>query len=324
MQAWARETTEDGRHGGQSLRHPGSSQRAPRQSTPNRETDQPSGASAAEPGRLGHGIQASEPVELRGPETAGKGGEEDGQTTHTAQSGTPTGRTKGPTPDPRATDVCQQTNVRGSHGSSGSSSPSRRVGQDRKQEREGKGDSRSGGGKEAHQAQGSRPFRRPAYRIGQTVQRRRNPAPTVLQFGRISAAINIALFKAKAPAHVRIEVIRRSAKGSLTATAIPGADAKILLHFREEILQAARNHDHDIVDVRSNENWPRLKVLVPVAPYCEPDGLEALKEEIEAENGGIEVTTRVRWLKPWALIRQHQPPWPRSSSRYGTGNRPSN
>jgi len=79
----------------------------------------------------------------------------------------------------------------------------------------------------------------------------------------------------------------------------------MLLHFREEILQEARNYDQDIVDARSNENWPRLKVLVPVAPYCEQNGLDILKEEIEAENGDVEVTTRVRWLKP---IRQHQPP----------------
>jgi len=48
--------------------------------------------------------------------------------------------------------------------------------------------------------------------------------------------------------------------------------------------------------------------MVPVAPYCERDGLDILKEVIEAENDGVEVTTRVRWLKPWALIRQHQPP----------------
>jgi len=135
-----------------------------------------------------------------------------------------------------------------------------------------------------------------------------NPAPNDLLCGRITAAVNIALFKAKAPAHVRIQTIRRSAKGNLTASATPGADAKMLLHFRETILQAARNHDHDIVDVRSNENWPRMKVLVPVAPYCEMTGLDALKEEIEAENEGVEITTRIRWLKPWALIRQHQPP----------------
>ena len=135
-----------------------------------------------------------------------------------------------------------------------------------------------------------------------------NPAPNTLQLGRITSAINIALFRAKAPAHVRIEAIRSSAKGNLTASAAPGADAKMLLHFRELILQAARSHDNDIVDVRSNENWPRLKVMVPVAPYCERDGLEMLKEVIEAENDGTEVTTRIRWLKPWALIRQHQPP----------------
>jgi len=49
-------------------------------------------------------------------------------------------------------------------------------------------------------------------------------------------------------------------------------------------------------------------MLVPVAPYCERDGLEQMKEEIEAENEGITVTTKVRWLKPWALIARHQPP----------------
>ena len=113
-----------------------------------------------------------------------------------------------------------------------------------------------------------------------------NPAPNQLQLGRITSAINIALYKAKAPAHVRIKTARCSAKGNLTATATPGGDAKMLLHFREMILQAARKHDNDVVDVRSNENWPRLKVMVPVAPYCEREGLDNLKEVIEAENEG--------------------------------------
>jgi len=52
----------------------------------------------------------------------------------------------------------------------------------------------------------------------------------------------------------------------------------MLLHFRETISQAARNHDSDIVDVWSNENWPRLKDLLPVTPYCEQSGLDILKE----------------------------------------------
>jgi len=49
-------------------------------------------------------------------------------------------------------------------------------------------------------------------------------------------------------------------------------------------------------------------MLTPVAPYCERDGLEQMKVEIEAEDEGITVTTKVRWQKPWALIARHQPP----------------
>ena len=119
---------------------------------------------------------------------------------------------------------------------------------------------------------------------------------------RITSAINIALSKAKAD---------RSSQALGQGQPYCGGhhrgrrqNARTLL---ETILQAARNHDRDIVDVRSNENWLRLKTLVPVAPYCERDGLELLKEEIEAENDGVEVSTRVWWLKPWAQIRQHQP-----------------
>jgi len=39
----------------------------------------------------------------------------------------------------------------------------------------------------------------------------------------------------------------------------------MLLGFKETILQAARNHDQIIVEVRANENWQRLKMYMPVA-----------------------------------------------------------
>ena len=55
----------------------------------------------------------------------------------------------------------------------------------------------------------------------------------------MTAAINIALHKANAPAHIRIEPVKRSAKGNLTAAATIGAGANMLLFFKEVILQAA-------------------------------------------------------------------------------------
>jgi len=79
-----------------------------------------------------------------------------------------------------------------------------------------------------------------------------NPAPNDLVCRRMTAAVNIALHKV-APAHVRIDPIRRSPKDNLTAAAALRADANMLLAFKETILQAARNHDQSIVEIRANE-----------------------------------------------------------------------
>lgn len=132
-------------------------------------------------------------------------------------------------------------------------------------------------------------------------------ATTDVECRQITGAINVALCAAGAPAHIRIELVKRSEKGNLTAAAVIGADAAMLLHFKEVILRAARVHDRSVVDITNNENWQRLKVLVPVAPYSERSGLDQLKAEIEAENEGVEVKGRIRWLQPWAKLRHEQP-----------------
>jgi len=92
-----------------------------------------------------------------------------------------------------------------------------------------------------------------------------NPAPNDLGCRRMTAAINIALHRAAAPPHIRIEPVKRSAKGNLTAAAVMGADASMLLFFKEAILQTSRSHDQDIAEVRANENWQRLETFVPAA-----------------------------------------------------------
>lgn len=65
----------------------------------------------------------------------------------------------------------------------------------------------------------------------------------------MTAAINIALHKV-AQAHVRID----PSQGQLTTAASLGADANMLLVFKEIILQAARNHDQSIAEIQANEN----------------------------------------------------------------------
>jgi len=69
----------------------------------------------------------------------------------------------------------------------------------------------------------------------------------------MTAAIDIALHKV-APAHVRINPIRHSPKGT-SRRQRQWADSSMLLTSKEAILQAARNHDQSIVEIK---NWHSL------------------------------------------------------------------
>jgi len=105
-------------------------------------------------------------------------------------------------------------------------------------------------------------------------------AITLAQRGRVTNAINLALFTA-APknAHIRVEQVRCSPKGTLTVSATMGADAEMLLLFKEQILEAANRAEPSIVDVGMNEQWDKLKM------FREQWRMEEFATCLEAENG---------------------------------------
>jgi len=101
-----------------------------------------------------------------------------------------------------------------------------------------------------------------------------------------AAFVNIALSKV-APGHVRTEAFKISSRGGLSTVARTGASAVMFLHFKKELIEAARRANNAIVNVIANENWAELKILVSYERYQEVNGLAVLREEIEAENAGV-------------------------------------
>jgi len=130
--------------------------------------------------------------------------------------------------------------------------------------------------------------------------------PLVDQTVEITSATNIALHLARAPGHIRIERLQKSKKGTLTAAAAKGATAGMVIKFKETILKAIRKYDPAIVDLRTNEDWSRVKVHgIELGRYGKsPDGLRILRQEIEAENPGVIVPMAVQWIRPWKTINE--------------------
>ena len=80
----------------------------------------------------------------------------------------------------------------------------------------------------------------------------------------------------------------------------------MLLHFRKEIIEAARRADKVIINVVTSETWAELKILVPYAQYRGGSGLAELRERIEAENKGVVVPPfSMRWMRSKRIIEQY-------------------
>jgi len=93
-----------------------------------------------------------------------------------------------------------------------------------------------------------------------------------LTVNQITSHINNSLSKV-APPHVRTEKFKVSRRGVLSTTARRGASAAMLLHFKKELIEAVRKGDDAIINVRSNESWVELKILVPYAAYRDEEGI---------------------------------------------------
>jgi hypothetical protein len=117
--------------------------------------------------------------------------------------------------------------------------------------------------------------------------------------GSVAGLVNVALSKV-APAHIRTEACRISERGTLTTTVRFGASAVMLLHFKKEIIEAARKADNTIINVITCESWVELKILVPYDLYWGKDGLGPIREAIEAENEGVVIPPfSMKWMRAW-------------------------
>jgi len=117
--------------------------------------------------------------------------------------------------------------------------------------------------------------------------------------------VNIALSKV-APPYIRTEAFKISAPGRITTMARAGASAAMLLHFKKEIIEAARQADKAIINVVVNETWTELKILVLYAQYQQDNGLAALRERIKAKNEGVVIPPfSIRWMCSKRIIEQH-------------------
>jgi len=120
-----------------------------------------------------------------------------------------------------------------------------------------------------------------------------------------TAQVNIALSKV-APPHVRTEAFKISPQGRLTTAAQAGASVAMLLVFKREIIEVAKQADRAIINVVANETWVELKILVPYTQYRHDAGLADLRERIEAENEGVVIPPfSMRWMRAKRQIVQH-------------------
>ena len=121
---------------------------------------------------------------------------------------------------------------------------------------------------------------------------------TMAQKARITTAINKALFAAAPTStHIRVEFVRCSPKGTITASAAMGADAKMLMLFRKQILEAANKTEPTIIDVGTNETWKKLKIMgVPYEVFRSADGMKEIASCLEIENALV-VPFAPRWLR---------------------------
>lgn len=87
--------------------------------------------------------------------------------------------------------------------------------------------------------------------------------------------------------------------GGQTLTTTPKCSGQMIIKYREMIIAAARGEDRSIVDLVTNETWQRIKLHgVPLSRYLTASsaGLDRLRDELEAENGGLKIPLTIRWL----------------------------
>jgi hypothetical protein len=123
-----------------------------------------------------------------------------------------------------------------------------------------------------------------------------------------TAAINNCLYLKNAPQFHCVVKVARNAKGTITATTVPGVDATTLLHlYCNEILNAIWEVDRGVTDVKELDKWVHLKVHgIPLNRFMGrgTQGVQKLQLEIQANHEGVEVLPGIHWLGKAGSIKE--------------------
>ena len=83
--------------------------------------------------------------------------------------------------------------------------------------------------------------------------------------------------------------------------------AEIFLKYKEIAIRAARTECACVTNISTNETWTRVKIHgVPLEAYTEKESYSTgrLREELMAENTGLEIPMAMRWLGNLAHIKK--------------------
>ncbi|TGZ76814.1 hypothetical protein EX30DRAFT_375209 [Ascodesmis nigricans] len=96
----------------------------------------------------------------------------------------------------------------------------------------------------------------------------KGPCPAAEQV----VAMNAALSKANAPAHIRIQRVEENEKRTVTARTGPKATGLMARNFKKTLWKPARGVDNNVEQMKANETWNKLKHhAVSLNQYYHPD-----------------------------------------------------
>jgi len=102
----------------------------------------------------------------------------------------------------------------------------------------------------------------------------------------------------------------KECQGTISAIMHQNPNEDMALEYRDIMIKEPRSVDKGISDVQGNVLWERLKIpTVPIVGNMGmgTDGLEKMRETIDAENEGVTIPAKVRWLTNPRTIQEGGP-----------------
>ena len=134
----------------------------------------------------------------------------------------------------------------------------------------------------------------------------RNGTSEVL--ARRTAGVQAAMYNElhKIGADARIQDLFLTRSGKYRGSTRPTNSAEQLLEHRHEVIRAAPGANASVTGLEARTAWWWVKVHgIPIARYVGrgSHGTDSLREELEAENGGVKIASTVRWLSGAASVK---------------------